>query len=155
MGTVSSALTNATFDKQSLQKVLIQSDDTSVLAQFKNVPTYERVLYIHESIGGAVEDAAKEVKKYADAVYVYRDSITITSNSFISNFTKTVPAFHAANVSVYVGVLRNEYLNLALDYLSDPYVELGTLLAQSVDGFVTEYPLTANMFASKSFFIEG
>ncbi|KAK6156591.1 hypothetical protein DH2020_010839 [Rehmannia glutinosa] len=43
VGTVSAALSNATFDKQSTQKVLIQSDDSSVLLKFKDIPSYQRV----------------------------------------------------------------------------------------------------------------
>lgn len=42
--TVSKALSNATFDKQSTQQVLIQSDDSSVLSQFKNVSTVPFVI---------------------------------------------------------------------------------------------------------------
>lgn len=148
VGTVSSALSNATFDKQSLQKVLIESDDSSVLAKFQGTPSYERVLYIQESISGAPHEVAQEVKKYANAVFVHRDAIVMSSD-FISNFTSTVPAFHAANISVYAGILKNEFQNLAFDYMSDPYVELSTFYAQQVDGFVTDFPATADMFASK------
>lgn len=151
MGTVSTALSNATFDKQSLQKVLIQSDDSSVLLKFKDIPSYERVFYLEESISGAPDQVAQEVKKYADAVFVHRDAIMVASNNFAFNFTKTVPALHAANISVYVGVLKNEFENLIFDYLSDPYVELSTFDFQQVDGFVTDYPATANMFVSKYF----
>ncbi|CAK9175075.1 unnamed protein product [Ilex paraguariensis] len=50
---VASALSNATFDKLSTQKVLIQSDDSSVLTKFKDVPTYRRVLNIEEKISDA------------------------------------------------------------------------------------------------------
>lgn len=151
MDAVSSALANASLDKQSLQRVLIQSDDSSVLLKFKDVPTYERVFYLEQSISGAPEQVAQEVKKYADAVFVHRDAIVVASDNFAFNFTKTVPAFHAANISVYVGVLKNEFENFIFDYLSDPYVEISSFYSQQVDGFVTDYPATANMFASKSF----
>ena len=43
---VATALSNATFDKQPTQQVLIQSDDSAVLSKFSNVPTYKRVLLI-------------------------------------------------------------------------------------------------------------
>lgn len=128
---------------------MIESDDTSVLDAFKNVATYERVLYLKDAIGSVPEQAVQEVKKHADAVNLRRNSITVAENSFIANFTQTVPAFHAAIISVYVGILRNEYQNLAIDYLADPYVELATLTALQVDGFVTDYPYTANLFSSK------
>ncbi|KAL1534077.1 glycerophosphodiester phosphodiesterase GDPDL6-like isoform X1 [Salvia divinorum] len=149
VGTVSSALSHSKFDKQTLQKVLVESDDTSVLDQFR-IPTYERVLYINDAIGSVPDQAVKEVKKHANAVHVRRNSIMVAENSFIANFTETIPAFHAANISVYVGILRNEYQNLALDYLSDPYVELATLTVLQVDGFLTEYPSTANLFSRSS-----
>ncbi|KAL1548962.1 glycerophosphodiester phosphodiesterase GDPDL6-like isoform X2 [Salvia divinorum] len=150
VGTVSSALSHSKFDKQTLHKVLIESDDTSVLDQFKNVPTYERVLHIQDAIGSVQDQAVQEVKKHANAVHLRRNSITVAENSFIVNITQTVPAFHAANISVYVGILRNEYQNLALDYLSDPYVELATLTVLQVDGFLTDYPHTANLFSRSS-----
>ena len=152
---VSSALTNASFDKQSLQRVLIQSDDSSVLLKFKDIPAYERVLYLDPSINGASDQVIQEVKKYADAVFVHRDAIMIISDNFAFNFTNTVPAFHAANISVYVGILKNEFENLVFDYLSDPYVEISTLYSQQVDGFVTDYPATANMFARSSCAAKG
>ncbi|KZV27409.1 putative glycerophosphoryl diester phosphodiesterase 2 [Dorcoceras hygrometricum] len=147
---VSTALTNASFDKQLTQKVLIQSDDSSVLLKFKSFPNYQRVLYIDPSISGAPHQVAEEVKKYADAVFVHRDAIVMASEYFAFNFTTTVPAMHAANISVYVGVLKNEFQNFIMDYLSDPYVELTTMYSQNVDGFVTDYPATANSFVRSS-----
>lgn len=148
VGTVSSALINAKLDKQSPQKVLIQSEDTSVLAKFKDTPSYERVLHIPQSISGAPDQVAQEVKKYADAVFVHRDGIVLSSD-YIINFTNTVSAFHAANISVYAGVMKNEFQNLIFDYISDPYVELSTFYSRQVDGFITDFPATADMFASK------
>ncbi|KAL6555143.1 hypothetical protein OROGR_006401 [Orobanche gracilis] len=155
VGTVSTALSNATFDWNSTQKVLIQSDDSSVLLKFKDVPSYQRVFYLQESISGAPDQVAQEVKKYADAVLVHRDAIMVASENFAFNFTKTVPALHAANVSVYVGVLKNEFENLIFDYLSDPYVELTTFYLQQVDGFVTDYPATANSFVRSTCTTKG
>lgn len=149
MGTVSTALSNATLDKEPKQNVLIQSDDSSVLLKFKDNPSYQRVLYIYEPISGAPGQVAQEVKKYADAVFVHRDAVVVAADNFAYNFTNSIPAFHAANLSVYVGILRNEFQNLMFDYLSDPYVELATFSSLKVDGFITDYPATANMFVRK------
>ncbi|KAK4479483.1 hypothetical protein RD792_014997, partial [Penstemon davidsonii] len=146
VGTVTTALSNATLDKQSTQKVLIQSDDSSVLLKFKDIPSYQRVLYLNSVISAAPSQVALEVKKYADAVYVHRSAIVIESADFAFNFTNTIPTLRAANISVYVGVLKNEFMNLMFDYLSDPYVELETLNSQGVDGFVTDFPATASSF---------
>lgn len=120
-----------------------------MLSRFRDNPHYERVLYLNELISGAPDQVAQEVKKYADAVYVHRSAIILESQDFAFNFTKTIPSLHAANISVYVGILRNEFMNLMFDYLSDPYVELATLNSLGIKGFVTDYPATANAFMSK------
>lgn len=150
MGVVTAALTNATFDKQSTQQVLIQSDDTSVLSKFASVPTYKRVLLFEDKMGDAPEQPVQEIKKYADAVAVTRTAITEVSGSFTSRSTNIVAEFQKANVSVYVFVLRNEYITLAFDYFSDPILEIATFIGGAgVDGVVTEYPGTASKYLSK------
>jgi len=147
VGAVATALTNATFDKQSTQQVLIQSDDTSVLSKFKDVPTYKRVLRIKEKIGDAPKPSVDEVKKYADAVTVPRSAIIKVSDFFTVALTNVVKEMHAANVSVYVNELRNEYVTLAFDYFSDPIVEIATYVqVVEVDGFMTDYPGTASKY---------
>ncbi|KAI6682437.1 hypothetical protein NL676_036318 [Syzygium grande] len=144
---VSKALSNATFDKQSTQQVLIQSDDSSVLSQFKNVSTYKRVLTIEEKISDAPKQPVEQLKKYADAITITRPSIMPVSNSFLLGNTSVLDEMHAANISVYVSVLRNEYISLAFDYFADPILELATYVAGfGVDGVITEYPATANKY---------
>ncbi|PON51630.1 Glycerophosphoryl diester phosphodiesterase [Trema orientale] len=147
ISTVTSALANATFDKQSTQQVLIQSDDTSVLSKFKDIPTYKRVLRIKEKIGDAPKPSVDEIKKYADAVTIPRSSIVIVSDFFTVELTNVVKELHAANLSIYVDHLRNEYVTLAFDYFSDPIVEIATYVqAIEVDGFLTDYPGTASKY---------
>lgn len=143
-------MTNATFDKQSTQKVLIQSDDTSVLSKFKNVPNYKRVLLFKEKISDAPKDIVAEIKKYADAVNVMRASVVKVTESFTIGNTSIINEMHAGNISVYVGVLRNEYVTIPFDFLSDPMVELATYIAGfGVDGVITDYPATASAYLSK------
>ncbi|XP_062078342.1 glycerophosphodiester phosphodiesterase GDPDL7 [Humulus lupulus] len=144
---VATALTNATFDKQSTQKVLIQSDDTSVLSKFKGVPAYKRVLKIKEKIGDAPKASVDEIKKYADGVTIPRSSIVKVNDFFTVGFTNVVKEMHAANLTVYVYQLRNEYVSLAFDYFSDPIVEIATYVqAVQVDGLVTDFPGTASKY---------
>ncbi|GAB2289118.1 hypothetical protein Dimus_023420 [Dionaea muscipula] len=145
---VKTALSNATFDKQSTQQVLIQSDDSSVLTKFKDIPTYRRVLYIQEIIGDAPKQPVEEIKKYADAVTVFRSSLIMSNSAgFTTGSTKIVEELHAANISVYVSTLYNEYFALAFDYFADPLVEIATYVkALHVDGIITEYPLTASRY---------
>uniref|UniRef100_A0A803N884 glycerophosphodiester phosphodiesterase n=1 Tax=Chenopodium quinoa TaxID=63459 RepID=A0A803N884_CHEQI len=147
VGAVTTALSNATFDKQSTQQVMIQSDDTSVLAKFKDFPSYQRVYDIMNIIGDAPKPSVDEIKKYADAVDVRRPSIFKSIAFILSNFTKVVEEMHAANISVYVSPLYNEYTTLAFDFFADPLVELSTLIkALKVDAVVTDYPATANAY---------
>lgn len=147
---VTTALQKASLDKGTTQKVLIQSDDSSVLSAFKNIPTYERVLAIKDVVSDAPPAVVEEIKKNANAVVVERETI-VQQNSgyFTTAFTKVVDEMHAANLSVYVSRLRNEYLFLSLDYLADPYLELATFASLNVDGVVTDYPATASAFMSK------
>ncbi|OWM72820.1 hypothetical protein CDL15_Pgr021126 [Punica granatum] len=157
VGSVSQALTNATFDKQATQQVFIESDDTSVLTQFKNVTTYRRLLTIKEKISDAPPASVDEVKKYADGVVVTRSSLIPTSNSFLMGNTSVIKEMHAANLSVYVSVLRNEYLSLAFDYYADPTFELATyIVGLEVDGVITDFPATATRYTkSRCFDING
>ncbi|KAL0710073.1 hypothetical protein Bca4012_017051 [Brassica carinata] len=144
---VKSAVTKSTLDKQLTQKVLIQSDDSSVLSGFAAVPPFTRVLTIDKEIGDAPKPSVDEIKKHAEAVNIKRSSLVTTSESFATGKTNVVEEMHKGNVSVYVSVLRNEYLSIAFDYFSDPTVELATFIAgNGVDGVITEFPATATRY---------
>ncbi|CAL0307076.1 unnamed protein product [Lupinus luteus] len=148
VGVVSTALSNATFDKQSTQQVLIQSDDSSVLSKFKDIPSYKRVLLVGEIISDAPRPTVDEIKKYADTVNLPKTSvITATTASLLSGLTNVVKELKDANLTVFVRTLRNEYTSLAFDYLSDPNVEIATYVQTGrVDGFVTDFPATASRY---------
>lgn len=121
-----------------------------MLSQFKTIPSYRRLLSIKEKIGDAPKASVDEVKKYADGVVVSRSSLIPTSNSFLMGNTSVITEMHAANLSVYVSVLRNEYLALAFDYYADPILELATyIVGLEVDGVVTDFPATATRYMSK------
>ncbi|CAH2069572.1 unnamed protein product [Thlaspi arvense] len=144
---VKSAVTNSTLDKQSTQKVLIQSDDSSVLSSFEAVPPYTRVLSIGKEIGDAPKPSVEEIKKHADAVNLKRSSLVTISQSFATGKTNVVEEMHKGNISVYVSVLRNEFVSIAFDYFSDPTIELATFIAgNGVDGVITEFPATATRY---------
>ncbi|RWR91117.1 glycerophosphodiester phosphodiesterase GDPDL7 [Cinnamomum micranthum f. kanehirae] len=144
---VISALSKAGYDKETTQQVLIQSDDTSVLSAFQKFSNYKRVLMVPEVIGDAAKPAVEEIKHFANAVTLSRGSIVITENGFITGFTDVVNKMHAANISVYVSTLINEYVAIAFDYFSDPMVEISTYInALTVDGIMTEFPATATKF---------
>lgn len=150
VGAVSTALSNATFDKQVTQQVLIQSDDSSVLAKFKDIPSYKRVLFIENSIGDAPKQSVDEIKKYAEAVNLPKNSVVTVSGSLLSGMTNVVKELKDANLTVFIHSIRNEYISLAFDYWADPNVEIATYIhSAKVDGIVTDFPATASRYMSK------
>jgi hypothetical protein len=69
---------------------------------------------------------------------------------FMTRFTDTVASLQAANLTVFIGVLKNEFMNLGFDYFADPTVEIATYSsAVLVDGLVTDYPATAASYFSE------
>jgi len=68
----------------------------------------------------------------------------------MTSFTDTVGSLQAANLTVFIGVLKNEFMNLGFDYFADPTVEIVTYSsAVMADGLVTDYPATAASYFSE------
>nr|CAB3470950.1 unnamed protein product [Digitaria exilis] len=139
---VSSALINASYDKETRQQVLIASDDSAVLGAFNKFPALKRVLHISNVISDASKPSVEEVAKFADAVSISRGSVVQAHGSFLVQFTDVIHKMRAANLSVYVGVLKNEFMNLGFDFWGNPMVEIVTYSSLMVDGIVTEFPGT-------------
>ncbi|KAL5100973.1 hypothetical protein RYX36_005300 [Vicia faba] len=147
VGTISAALSNATFDKQATQQVLIQSDDSSVLSKYKGIPSYKRVLLVENKIGDATKESVDEIKKYAEAVNLRKTSLVKASGSLLTGMTNVVKEMKDANLTVYVHTLRNEFISLAFDYWSDPNVEISTYIhSAKVDGIITDFPATTSRY---------
>ncbi|CAL5041784.1 unnamed protein product [Urochloa decumbens] len=140
---VSSALINASYDKETRQQVLIASDDSAVLGAFNKFPGFKRVLQIGNVISDASNQSVEEVAKFADAVSISRGSVVQAHGSFLVQFTNVIDKMHTANLSVYVGLLKDEFMNLGFDFLANPMVEIVTYSSLMVDGIVTEFPATA------------
>lgn len=56
----------------------IQSDDTSVLSKFKEIPSYKRVLFIQDKIDNIPKQTLEEIKKYTEAVNLPKNSYQIS-----------------------------------------------------------------------------
>nr|XP_045085756.1 glycerophosphodiester phosphodiesterase GDPDL7 isoform X2 [Aegilops tauschii subsp. strangulata] len=144
---VSGALVNASYDKESKQQVFIESDDSSVLSAFKKFPSFKRVLTVGTIISDASKPSVDEIKEFAHVVMVTRGSLVKVNGFFLTGFTNLVENLHAANLSVHVGPLKNEFTNFGFDYFADPMVEIATYSAALVvDGIVTEFPATATTY---------
>ncbi|KAJ4810513.1 Glycerophosphodiester phosphodiesterase [Rhynchospora pubera] len=144
---VSDALTNASFDKQTEKQVFIQSDDTAVLSAFKTNTSYKRVLMIKETVSSIPVPSVTEIKQYADAVSINRFSVTKRTGFFLSGFTDVAKTLKKANLTLFIHVLRNEFIAIPYDYFSDPIVEIDTYINPlEADGIVTEFPSTASRY---------
>ncbi|MCD7456282.1 hypothetical protein HAX54_031119 [Datura stramonium] len=148
VGAVTTALSNATLDKQSTKKVLIMSAESSVLDKFKDIPTYQKVLHIKKQVEFVTNQTALEIKKHADAVFLHKHSLytQFRGEGFTLNFTNLIERMHWANVSVYAGTVLNEFQDIYMDYSSDPYTLIHNLIYYGADGIITQYPSTVNAY---------
>ncbi|KAE8700427.1 Glycerophosphodiester phosphodiesterase GDPDL6 [Hibiscus syriacus] len=147
--TVNKALKNASLDKV---KVMIQSDNSSVLKKYSSDLGYKRLLHLKNPISKVAKSVPEEIKKFADAVVVPRPSlIEINEGGFTKATTNVLKEMHDVNVSVYVSVMRNEFVAIPFDFYADPTMELATYNVElNVDGFVTEFPATASRYLRSS-----
>ncbi|CAN4105457.1 unnamed protein product [Withania somnifera] len=145
---VTTTLSNATLDKQSTQKVLIMSGESSVLDKFKDISNYQKVLHIKKQVEFVTNETALEIKKHADAVFLHKHSLytQFRGEGFTLNFTNLIERMHWANISVYAGTVLNEFQDIYMDYSSDPYILIHNLIYYGADGIVTQYPGTANAY---------
>ena len=146
---VSSALTKAGYDKETKQQVFIQSDDSAVLSAFMKFKAFKRVLSIEIEISGASKPSLDDIKKVADGVRIHRSSVAQITGYFMTSFTDTVGSLQAANLTVFIGVLKNEFMNLGFDFWANPMVEIMTYFSLMADGIVTEFPATAAEYFSE------
>lgn len=154
VGAVTSALKNTTLDTNPTLQVTIMSSDTKILSRFKDVSTYKKLFKLDEVVESVPKSTTDEVKKYANGIVVRRHSVLPTSSPdfILTHQTSVVSDLHAANLSVFVFYLRNEYVALAFDYTSDPTRELATMVAgYGVDGVITDFPATASRYLSKGY----
>lgn len=106
------------------------------------------MLLIENIIDDIPVQTVEEIKKYAEVVNIPKLDVIKGSNSLLIGLTNVVKELKGANLTVFVHILKNEYLSLAFDFWSDPNVEIATYM-ELVDGIVTEFPATAYRFMSK------
>jgi hypothetical protein len=84
---------------------------------------------------------------------VSRGSLVRVNGFFLTGFSDLVEKIHDANLTLHVGVLKNEFMNFGFDYFADPMIEIATYSsALATDGIVTEFPSTAAAYFSKYLF---
>lgn len=142
-GAVSDALSKAGYNNQTAKKVMIQSNDSSVLEEFKK-SSYELVYLVDDNIGDIKNSTILEIKTFAKSVVITKESVFPSDDAFIIGQTNIVQKLQSANLPVYVRLFNNEFVSQAWDFFSDSSSELNNyVLGAGVDGVVTEYPGTA------------
>ncbi|XP_074576447.1 glycerophosphodiester phosphodiesterase GDPDL4-like [Curcuma longa] len=148
---VISALQVAGYDNQTAVQVMIMSTNSSVLIEFQERTNYKLVYKVEEFISGADSSTLADIKRFADAVAIDRQSIYPESAQFITKSTDVVSKFQAAGLAVYVYVFRNEFVAQPWDFFSDATVEINSYVEGiKVDGIITDFPGTAGRYKRNS-----
>lgn len=149
--TVLNSLSKAGYNNQTTQEVVIQSTSKSVLTRLKGQSKYKLMYMVDEDIRSADDLSIKDIKSFADFVAVSKKSVYPQSLAFITVPTNIVPRLKSVNLTVFVYVFRNEFVEQAWDFFSDPVVEINTYVVDAeIDGVITDFPGTAAAYRSKS-----
>ncbi|XWS09726.1 hypothetical protein CRYUN_Cryun39dG0014000 [Craigia yunnanensis] len=141
------ALSKAGYDKQTAQTVMIQSSNSSVLMKLKGKINYKLVYKVDEDIGGAQSATIDDIKRFASAVVISKDSVFPENVAFLTGVTDVVPRLKAANISVYVQTFSNEFTSQAWDFFSDATVEINSFyVGAGIDGVITDFPKTSDRY---------
>ncbi|GLJ10050.1 hypothetical protein SUGI_0120960 [Cryptomeria japonica] len=142
-----SALNQTGYNKIS-DRIMIQSDDSAVLLQFKQRTNFKLIYKVLEADVTVSSSAIEEIRKFANTVALPRSSLfRLANNYFLLAAPDVVKRFHNHNISVFVYTLRNEFPSLAFDFLADPTMEINSFVqVAKVDGLVTDFPATAKAY---------
>uniref|UniRef100_A0A0E0LI37 glycerophosphodiester phosphodiesterase n=1 Tax=Oryza punctata TaxID=4537 RepID=A0A0E0LI37_ORYPU len=150
---VTTALSNAGYNNmdpttKNNKEIMIQSKDSAVLVELKQRLTQCKLVYsLPLKVGDVSDSSVADIKKFADAVIVDRESVFAESKGFILRKSKVVEDVQAAGLAVYVEVFRNEYVSPPVDFLADETVEINSYVQMvHVDGFITDFPKTVRRY---------
>ncbi|KAH0448462.1 hypothetical protein IEQ34_022262 [Dendrobium chrysotoxum] len=145
------ALKDSGYNNQTTQQVLIQSTNSSVLTKFKQQTNYKLVYKLDESISDVDKSSLSDIKLFATAVAISKQSVYPASLMFVTDQTELVKTLQSAGLAVYVYLFRNEYVYQPWDFFSDPNVEINSYVQLiGIDGIITDYPGTATRYRRNS-----
>ncbi|WCJ33024.1 Glycerophosphodiester phosphodiesterase GDPDL3 [Euphorbia peplus] len=144
---VVNALNDAGYENEKAEKVMIQSSDAHVLKKLKEGNEYRLVFKIEKNITDIADSAIEDMKKFAEATVVEKNSVYTDNLLFLTGSTKVVPKLKSAGLDVFVEVFRNEFVSQAWDFFSDASVEINSYVqVANATGLITEFPLTADRY---------
>uniref|UniRef100_A0A0E0JA25 glycerophosphodiester phosphodiesterase n=1 Tax=Oryza nivara TaxID=4536 RepID=A0A0E0JA25_ORYNI len=135
---VTTALSNAGYDNmdpttKNNKEIMIQSKDSAVLVKLKQRLTQCKLVYsLPVKVGDVSDSCVADIKKFADAVIVDRESVFAESKGFIIRKSKVVEDVQSAGLAVYVEVFRNEYVSPPVDFFADGTVEINNYVQLQV-----------------------
>uniref|UniRef100_A0A0E0RH12 glycerophosphodiester phosphodiesterase n=1 Tax=Oryza rufipogon TaxID=4529 RepID=A0A0E0RH12_ORYRU len=135
---VTTALSNAGYDNmdpttKNNKEIMIQSKDSAVLVKLKQRLTQCKLVYsLPLKVGDVSDSCVADIKKFADAVIVDRESVFAESKGFIIRKSKVVEDVQSAGLAVYVEVFRNEYVSPPVDFFADGTVEINNYVQLQV-----------------------
>lgn len=149
--TVIGALNASGYNNQTTQQVMIQSKNSSVLIKFKQQTSYKLLYMLDESISDVDKSSLSDIKHFATAVAIGRQSVYPTSQLFVTGQTDVVNTLQSTGLAVYVYLFRNEFVYQPWDFFSDPNVEINSYFQFiGIDGIITDYPGTATRYRGNS-----
>jgi glycerophosphoryl diester phosphodiesterase len=142
------ALEDSGYSKQTAQKVMIQSTNSSVLVKFKQETKYDLVYKIDKNVRDAAPSSIADIKKFASAVSVSTSSVFPMTKLFLTNQTNNlVQSLQTAGLPVYVYLLMNEFVSQPYDFFSDATSQINAYVqSANVDGVITDFPETAHRY---------
>ncbi|KAI0488846.1 hypothetical protein KFK09_028685 [Dendrobium nobile] len=145
------ALKDSGYNNQTTKQVMIQSTNSSVLIKFKQQTNYTLVYKLDESISDVDKSSLSDIKLFASAVAISKQSVYPSSLLFVTDQTELVKTLQSAGLAVYVYLFRNEYVYQPWDFFSDPNVEINSYVQLiGIDGIITDYPGTATRYRKNS-----
>uniref|UniRef100_A0A0E0LWN1 glycerophosphodiester phosphodiesterase n=1 Tax=Oryza punctata TaxID=4537 RepID=A0A0E0LWN1_ORYPU len=151
---VTTALNDAGYNDPTTnnKEVMVQSKDSAVLVELKQQKTQYKLVYtLPSNIGDVTASSVAEIKKFADAVIVDRQSVFAESSGFIVRITNLVKDVQSAGLAVYAQVFQNEFVSPPQDFLGDETVEINNFVQLvHVDGIITDFPKTVRRYKMNS-----
>ena len=101
-------------NKNMADRILIKSDDSAVLREFKQRTQFKLVYEVDEALVRISDSTIKEIKEFTDTIILRRRLVFSTFNSFLSGSTNVVQRMHLHNMSIFISFLKNEFFFLSL-----------------------------------------
>jgi glycerophosphoryl diester phosphodiesterase len=149
ISSVTTAVMGAGYGNQTSLQVNILSTDSAVLTKLRQDTKYKLVYKIATNFRDASTASVAEIRRFADAVAINKESVYPEDRHFITNETKILNRFQSAGLKVYGYGFKNEFVSQPWDFFADATVELNTYFkGAGIDGFITDFPATARRYKS-------